>query len=593
MDDETKEVDFASMYLSDKVQKGLLENGYSRPSPIQLKAIPLGRLGLDIIAQAKSGTGKTLVFAVIALEMVDVRVAEPQCLILAPTREIAIQSAKVINDVGMFFEPLNCRVFIGGVIDKNDAKQARTCNIAVGTPGRVCQLIQTDKLETAKIRLLVLDEADQMGAEGNNMHVQCNEIFRALPTRKQTCTFSATYNGPVMQSIRLYMRNPSFVSVVDQQKTALRGVREYYREVQPAASAALTLEGKKGQLLRILGQIPFYQCIVFCNEMAEGEDIAKELSAHGFPARFICGRQGQLDRNATMEAFHALSVRILVSTDLTARGIDMSKVNVVVNLDVPFDQSTYTHRTGRTGRFGTRGVCVNLLTRRELDRLNAFRASSGAGVEMQELPAKMDAEALRYHQELQATLPQRDQENFARFEAEVEHRKRTLDTSDGAGGGTSKRMRVRGSGDDKRGDLEVTAEGELDPGEWAAEDEEEEEEEEGEEGLEDYAEEDEADETEAEAEEHGAISTVSFVQEGDGVDPSHWVQHDSAAAEWDPWHVQQVQLLHQSICEYYAAHYYRCYCDAVAAMGPTHVPATGFRFRNYAQELKAQEPSGS
>jgi len=633
VDEETKDLDFASMFLSPRVTQGLKESGFRRPSPIQLKAIPLGRLGLDLIAQAKGGTGKTLVFAVIALEMVDVAQLAIQVIILAPTREIAMQSAKVITDVGRFVPSIQCHAFIGGHKEKDHAKQCRKCHVVVGSPGRVQQLIDTGALPTEKVRLFVLDEADRL-SEGN-MQVQCNEIFRALPQRKQTCAFSATYSPAALDAVRTYMRDPVFICLVAKDRSSLHGVREYFQVVTAGPNP---LSSKKSVLIDLLGRTPFYQCVVFCNEQTTGEDVAATLTAGGLPSKFISGKQEQSQRTSSIRSFAKLAVRVLVSTDLTSRGIDMSKVNLVVNLDVPLDPDTYTHRTGRTGRFGTFGLCVNLLTGSELQRLRGLRQRAGAGTALLPLPAAWSEGDLHHHRDLEQSLDDKHREILAKFESKRQEaaahppraKRRRLhsdphpkirnsqdepadqyveDFGEDEGEDPLVASSCKGvHGAETDGGIDFDGDDGLDgQTEDSDADEVEEDDEDDDDGESDSGEEEEGSE---EQEEQDAVTSDAEDQRAEGVTadvelhssapspeyetaalaepqgsysetPPSGIDYSAVHTDLSVW--PQVQLLHQTICQYYDAHYYRCYCAALQqATGGS--PGTVV-LRDYAAEL--------
>lgn len=358
-------VDFAGLMLRADVLAGLKRAGFQRPSPIQLKAIPLARCGLDLIVQAKSGTGKTCVFAVVALESLCVENGAVQVLVLAPTREIAVQLWEVINTLGSAMTALRCYPFIGGLPLAEDVHKLQCCHIVVGTPGRVKQLIEENLMDTSTIRLFVLDEADKLLEE--NFQESINWIYSTLPENKQMVAVSATYPETLAQHLRRYMRNPTFVrlNITD---PALLGIRQYYEAA--AYNPQKAYDNKVKQLTRLLSSVNFHQCLVFSNYQMRAQSLSDTLNAHGWPATYISGRREQQDRLAAMAQLKTLQCRILVSTDLTARGIDADHVNLVVNLDLPHDHETYLHRIGRAGRFGTYGAAVSFVcVGQELDGL--------------------------------------------------------------------------------------------------------------------------------------------------------------------------------------------------------------------------------
>ncbi|NXF21504.1 DDX20 helicase, partial [Rhodinocichla rosea] len=355
--------DFGSLLLSPPVLAGLEAAGFHRPSPVQLKAIPLGRCGLDLIVQAKSGTGKTCVFATIALDAVLLESPATQILILAPTREIAVQIHAVITTIGIKMEGLECHVFIGGTPLSQDRNRLKKCHIAVGSPGRIKQLIELDYLNTASVRLLVLDEADKLLEEGS-FQEQVNWIYSSLPVNKQMLAVSATYPESLAAALTRYMREPTFVRL-NPTDPALLGLKQYYKIVNSHPLPHKTFEEKTQHLQELFSKIPFNQALVFSNLHSRAQHLAEILTSRGFPAECISGNMNQnqrLDAMAKLKQFHC---RVLISTDLTSRGIDAEKVNLVINLDVPLDWETYMHRIGRAGRFGTLGLAVTYCCRGE------------------------------------------------------------------------------------------------------------------------------------------------------------------------------------------------------------------------------------
>ncbi|NXG23958.1 DDX20 helicase, partial [Grallaria varia] len=359
--------DFGSLLLSAPVLAGLEAAGFLRPSPVQLKAIPLGRCGLDLIVQAKSGTGKTCVFATIALDAVLLESPATQILVLAPTREIAVQIHAVITTIGIKMEGLECHVFIGGTPLSQDKSRLKRCHIAVGSPGRIKQLIELDYLNTASIRLFILDEADKLLEEGS-FQEQINWIYSSLPANKQMLAVSATYPESLAHALTRYMREPTFVRL-NPTDPSLIGLKQYYKIVNSHPLPHKTFEEKTQHLQELFSKIPFNQALVFSNLHSRAQHLAEILTSRGFPAECISGNMNQsqrLDAMAKLKQFHC---RVLISTDLTSNGIDAEKVNLVVNLDVPVDWETYMHRIGRAGRFGTLGLAVTYCCRGEEENM--------------------------------------------------------------------------------------------------------------------------------------------------------------------------------------------------------------------------------
>ncbi|XP_036389271.1 probable ATP-dependent RNA helicase DDX20 [Megalops cyprinoides] len=349
-------VDFASLLLSQAVVEGLTASGFQKPSPIQLKAIPLGRCGLDLIVQAKSGTGKTCVFATIALDSLVTENMTTQVLVLAPTREIAVQIHSVVTAIGSAMEGLECHVFIGGTPVSQDKARLKKCHIAIGSPGRIKQLIELGFLLTTSIRLFVLDEADKLLEEGS-FQDQINWIYSSLPANKQMLALSATYPESLAQHLTRYMRDPTFVRL-NPTDPGLIGLKQYYKVVRSHSMPHKIFEEKVQHLFELFSKIPFNQALVFSNLHTRAQHLADILTSKGLPAVCISGGLSQDQRLEAMSKLKQYQCRVLISTDLTSRGIDAEKVNLVINLDVPNDWETYMHRIGRAGRFGTHGLAV-------------------------------------------------------------------------------------------------------------------------------------------------------------------------------------------------------------------------------------------
>ncbi|XP_044755063.1 pre-mRNA-processing ATP-dependent RNA helicase PRP5-like [Coccinella septempunctata] len=352
-------VSFQSMFLPQKCLAGLNKCGFQTPSPIQLKALPLGRCGFDLIVKSKSGTGKTMVFSLVALESIDLSLSSPQVLVLAPTREIAVQIAKTIKALGYWFAGLKVSTFIGGFPEKDDIGKAHNCQIAVGAPGRIKSLIEKNILDVNSVKLFVLDEADKLMETSFLKDV--NDIYKSLPQKKQIITTSATYPNNLENFLSKYMQAPTCVSSENETQLLL-GLKQFIKEVQPSTTSAQEIRLKNEEVHKLLSSISFTQCIIFSNFQTRAENICISLKRYGWESMFISGAQTQQKRLETMEKLKNFKCRILISTDLTARGIDASNIDLVINFDVPLDVSTYLHRMGRAGRFGSRGICISLVS---------------------------------------------------------------------------------------------------------------------------------------------------------------------------------------------------------------------------------------
>ncbi|KAG0031294.1 DEAD (Asp-Glu-Ala-Asp) box polypeptide 20 [Podila clonocystis] len=397
-----EDLDFSSLVSNPALLQGLVQAGYQRPSPIQLKTIPLGRLGLDLIAQAKSGTGKTIVFSVIAIESVlsnkgalesssPNQHQQPRAVILAPTREIAVQIQEVIQSVlhnGLERRVL-CHSMIGGMPIQQDKANLQNCSIVVGTPGRIRSLISTGHLKPNQIQLLVLDEADKLMEDAFKDDVV--KIAQGLGSSKQVMAFSATYDDDLLSQLDQLVRDPVYI-MLSNGTPELEAVLQFYKVViVPEAEKSESMFMRQNQIVQrkfveldsLLAHVPFYQAIVFINHRGRAGDLVKFLNRQGYPAMHITAGISQQERLDVMAKARKFEIRVLVCSDLIARGIDIDRVNLVVNLDLPKDPETYLHRIGRTGRFGTTGLAVSLVDEVELKTVEILKGEFS--ITMQEL----------------------------------------------------------------------------------------------------------------------------------------------------------------------------------------------------------------
>ncbi|XP_055603179.1 uncharacterized protein LOC129751606 [Uranotaenia lowii] len=355
-----RSLEFAKMFLSEALVRGLTRNSFIHPSPIQARAIPLGRLGLDLLVQAKSGTGKTLVFSVLIVETHNPDCTFPQALILVPTREIAVQIEKVLNKIAYSVPNFKARSFIGGMDISQDRKNLQGCSTVVGTPGRINHLIKTNVLNTRMIKLLVLDEADSLIS--GTLKPELNQIITALPKERQTIVCSATYYKNRDKDLLRYM-NDKYIGVTPKKEAPiLHGIRQFVRELPEAKDNIKETMGKIEELNRILKKVPYSQCLIFANTQTKAETYGSYLNRAGWPTEVIRGGMEQRVRLKTVENLREFRCRILTATDVISRGIDAENVNLVINVDVPKDNSIYLHRIGRGGRFGTQAIAITLIS---------------------------------------------------------------------------------------------------------------------------------------------------------------------------------------------------------------------------------------
>lgn len=299
----------------------------------------------------------------------------PQGLIIAPTREIAVQIQEVLRSIGQFLEGkllqgilmnlLNLQVllgltvecFIGGLPLDVDRTKCKSCHIAVGTPGRVKQLIQDGNLNTGSVKVFILDEADKLTED--SFQDDINEIYNSLPSRKQIIMCSATYSDKVKETLEHYLHSPVLVSV-ELETPLLLGLKQFVRVLPTPSNVALQIKLKNEELLKVVSSVSFVQCLVFSNYQSRAESVCNFLNRNGWNSVLMSAAQNQTQRLNSLSELKDFKCRILVTTDLVARGIDIANVDLVVNYDIPSKASTYLHRMGRAGRFGSSGLCLNL-----------------------------------------------------------------------------------------------------------------------------------------------------------------------------------------------------------------------------------------
>ncbi|KAF8567252.1 hypothetical protein P879_05390 [Paragonimus westermani] len=395
---------FADMRLSSSLLRGLSEAGFLHPSPVQIKAIPLGRMGLDMIVQAKSGTGKTVVFVVVLLEAIDPQRPVLQALVLSPTREIALQSQTVFQRLGAHIPGLKCQLFVGGLPLADDLCRLQQCHIAVGTPGRVRYLIETGYMSVDQVRHLVLDEADLLlaggaeakltgGSTNNAFPADVNYIWWSLPQNKQMLALSATYTDYLVEEhLQRYMNHPALVRLVSHDP-ALLGVRQFFLLISPPdRSPASVFAAKVNTLCKLLSSVEFQQCLIFSNFHNSAQDLCDALHSRGWPVSYISSNLDQEQRFRAFNRLRAFHCRVLVSTDLTSRGIDAENVNLVVSLEVPWEHEIYVHRVGRAGRFGSYGASVLIVADVAEEKHLLKRLQSKCPTNINQLPDPVPAD---------------------------------------------------------------------------------------------------------------------------------------------------------------------------------------------------------
>ncbi|KAF9932244.1 translation initiation factor eIF4A [Linnemannia zychae] len=343
---------FDDMNLSPELLRGIYAYGYERPSSIQQRAIAPVLKGHDMIAQAQSGTGKTATFSISILQRIDTSIPQCQAIVLAPTRELAQQTHKVILALGDYLK-VDCHVCIGGTNAREDMMRvSKGPHIVVGTPGRALHLLKAGALKTDSVRLFVLDEADEMLSKGFQSEIR--EIFQYLPPSTQVALLSATMPQDVMEVTNQFMKDPVRI-LVKKDEVTLEGIKQFYVNVQRE-------DWKLDTLCDLYETLTVTQAVIFCNNRRKVDWLTEKLTARDFTVSAIHGDMEQGKREVIMQEFRSGSSRVLIATDLLARGIDIQQVSLVINYDLPNDKENYIHRIGRGGRFGRKGVSINFVT---------------------------------------------------------------------------------------------------------------------------------------------------------------------------------------------------------------------------------------
>ena len=364
------------MDLNPDLLRSIYGHGFEKPSPIQSKGIAPIKEGRDIIAQAQSGTGKTGCFTVGALSRVNVQENSTQVLIMAPTHELAQQIASVIHGLSNMITGIRIKTVIGGSSIDEDANEIRENppHIIVGCPGRVFDMIRRRHINANKFKLVILDEADEMLSSG--FKDQVYNIFQHLNKNVQIALFSATLPNNIYQITNKFMRNPVKICVKSESLT-LEGIKQYYVAVEDDRQKYLTLKD-------LYQHITLAQCIIYSNSVKRVMDLYEAMKEDGFPVCCIHSNMDKFERERSFKEFRNGTARVLISSNVTSRGIDIQQVSVVINFDLPRDVHSYLHRIGRSGRWGRKGTGITFITRRDIIKMKEIETYYNTQIE--ELP---------------------------------------------------------------------------------------------------------------------------------------------------------------------------------------------------------------
>ena len=369
--------DFRSLQLAEPIMRALEEVGYENPTPIQAQTIPLILEGRDVLGQAQTGTGKTAAFALPILSNIDIELAEPQALVLAPTRELAIQVAEAFQRYAEYLKGFHVIPIYGGQDYGIQLRMLkRGVHVVVGTPGRVMDHMRRGSLNLSSLKCLVLDEADEMLRMGFIDDVEW--ILDQTPKTRQVALFSATMPSVIRRIAQKYLNKPAEVTI-QTKTTTVDTIRQRYWIVGGSHKIDI--------LTRILEVEPFDGMLIFVRTKTMTLELAEKLQARGYGAAALNGDMVQNQRERTVEQLKNGALSIVIATDVAARGLDVERISHVINYDIPSDTESYVHRIGRTGRAGRAGDAILFVSPREKNMLSAIERATHSRIELMELPS--------------------------------------------------------------------------------------------------------------------------------------------------------------------------------------------------------------
>ncbi|CAN6820015.1 hypothetical protein Bca4012_008049 [Brassica carinata] len=368
---------FDEMGMNDKVLRGVYDYGFKKPSEIQQRAVMPILKGRDVIAQAQSGTGKTSMIAISVCQIVNTSSRKIQVLVLSPSRELASQTEKTIQAIGVHTS-IQAHACIGGKSIGEDIKKLeRGVHAVSGTPGRVYDMIKRGSLQTKSVKLLILDESDEMLSKG--LKDQIYDVYRSLPHDIQVCLISATLPQEILEMTNKFMTDPVRI-LVKRDELTLEGIKQYYVDVGEE-------EWKFDTLCDLYGRLVINQAIIFCNTRQKVDWLTEKMRSSNFIVSSMHGDKRQKERDEIMNQFRSFKSRVLIASDVWARGIDVQTVSHVINYDVPNNPELYIHRIGRAGRFGREGVAINFVKNSDTKTLRDIERYYGTKI--REMPADL------------------------------------------------------------------------------------------------------------------------------------------------------------------------------------------------------------
>ena len=373
-----KSFDDKEINLNENLLRGIYTYGYEKPSPIQELAIKPIKDGRDLIAQSQSGTGKTATFVIGSIESLNFNLNKTQVLIISPTRELAIQTSDVFNNLINYLPNVTYSMCIGGSKKNKFIHSGEENQVIIGTPGRISDLLNKRLILSDNIKLIVIDEADEVLSY--SFKDQLTKIFEIVPKTAQVCLFSATMPSELFGVTDKIMNNPIKILVKDDELT-LDGISQYYVIVNDD-------RWKFETLCEIYSMMSIGQAIIYCNRKNLAEELVNLLNSNDYTATTIHGNMLQQERQNVMSDFRSGKIRMLIATDIIARGIDVQQVSLVINYEMPREYETYIHRIGRSGRFGRKGLAINFVNKRDKYHINNLERHYNTNIN--ELPSDLD-----------------------------------------------------------------------------------------------------------------------------------------------------------------------------------------------------------
>ncbi|KAL6076898.1 DEAD-box ATP-dependent RNA helicase 15 [Balamuthia mandrillaris] len=374
---------FREFLLKPELLRAIVDCGFEHPSEVQNECIPQAILGTDVLCQAKSGMGKTAVFVLATLQQLEANPQPISCLVLCHTRELAYQICHEFDRFRKYMPGIKTGMFYGGVpvAKHRQLLKEDPPHILIATPGRILQLANEKALSFENLKFFILDECDKM-LETLDMRKDVQRIFRMTPHDKQVMMFSATLSDEIRPVCKKFMHEPLEIYINDGSKLTLHGLKQYYVQLQESE--------KTRKLVDLLDALEFNQCVIFVGSVKRAAELNKLLVECNFPSICIYGGMKQEERIEQYRKFKEFRARIMVATNLFGRGIDIERVNVVFNYDMPEEPDTYLHRVGRAGRFGTKGLAISFVASdKDGEVLN--KVQSRFVVNIPELPDEIDA----------------------------------------------------------------------------------------------------------------------------------------------------------------------------------------------------------